>query len=83
MAMAIVDDMLSVDDIAWGRNPISLALARGFDVDAERRDCRRWLFTVSLPSHAMVDVWSMRPWESARLPKKEGEAQTPRIAPKG
>jgi hypothetical protein len=67
MAMAIVDDRLSVDDIAWGRNPISLALARGFDADAERRDCRGWLFAVSLPSHAMLGVWSMRPWESARL----------------
>jgi hypothetical protein len=48
-----------------------------------------WFFTASLPSHAMVGVWSMRFWESAR--QKEGRGsdsqdrmdQTPKMAPNG
>jgi hypothetical protein len=50
---------LGIRPPAWDRNSISFALARGSDVDAERQGCRGWLFTVSLPSHAMVGVWSM------------------------
>jgi hypothetical protein len=48
------------------------------------------LFTVSLPSHAMVGVWSMRSWESARLPRRGASSdsqdrmdQTHMIAPQG
>jgi hypothetical protein len=55
-------------------------LACGFDVDAEQQGSRGWLFTVSLPSHAMIAILvhaipGIRP-----LAKKTGEARTPGIA---
>jgi hypothetical protein len=48
-----------------------------------------WFFTASLPSHAMVGVWSLRFWESARQKVGRGSYsqdrmdQTPMMAPKG